>query len=65
MPEEEKSSKIDLTKDYNLSKEVIEKLSHLIARGFVDLDWIIEEAKKGSKQVAREIKKKKVTIHKN
>jgi hypothetical protein len=61
---EEESSKIDLTEDYNMSKDVIQKLSHLIARGFVDLDWIIEEAKKGSKQVARELKKKKVTVHK-
>lgn len=57
--------KIDLTKEYEMSKEVISKLGHLLARGFVDLDWIIEQAKENAKQQAREIKRKKVPVKKS
>jgi hypothetical protein len=56
------SEKIDLTKDYELSKEVISKLGYLIARGFVDVDWVLEEAKKNAKKQAAEIKRKKVPV---
>ena len=59
------SEKIDLTEDYNLAKDVISKLGFLIARGFVDIEWIIEEAKKNAKNQAREIKRKRVPIRKN
>ena len=59
------SEKIDLTKDYELSKDVISKLGYLIARGFVDIEWIIEEAKKNAKKQAREIKRKKVVFRKS
>jgi hypothetical protein len=56
------SEKIDLTKDYELSKDVISKLGYLIARGFVDIDWVVEEAKKNAKKQAAEIKRKKVPV---
>jgi hypothetical protein len=56
---EEESSKIDLTEDYNMSKDVIQKLSHLIARGFVDLDWIIEEAKKDLNRLQENSRKRR------
>lgn len=56
--------KTNLTEDYRLSREVIEKLSYLIARGFVDLDWIIEESQRNSGKVAKELRKKKIKINK-
>lgn len=56
--------KIDLTEDYNMAKDVISKLGFLIARGFVDIEWIIEEAKKNAKDQEREIKRKRVVVHK-
>jgi hypothetical protein len=56
--------KIDLTEDYKLAKDVISKLGFLIARGFVNIEWIMDEAKKTAKQQAREIKRKRVVIHK-
>ena len=56
------SEKIDLTKDYEMAKDVISKLGYLIARGFVDIEWIIEEAKKNAKKQARVIKQKRVPV---
>ncbi len=56
--------KIDLTEDYNIAKDVISKLGFLIARGFVDIEWIMDEAKKTAKQQAKEIKRKRVVVHK-
>ena len=61
MPEE----KVDLTEEYKDAQEVISKLGHLLARGLVDLDWIIEEAKKNAKEQEKELKRKKVVIHKS
>jgi len=60
MPEE----KIDLTEDYNMAKDVISKLGFLIARGFVDIEWIIEEAKKNAENQTKEIKRKRVVVRK-
>jgi hypothetical protein len=57
--------KIDLTEDYKLTRDVISKLGYLIARGVVDIDWIIEEAKENAKKHAREIKRKKIPIRKS
>ena len=57
--------KVDLTEEYELTKEVISKLGRLIARGFVDIDWIIEQAKENAKKQAQEIKRKRVPIHKD
>ena len=59
------SEKIDLTEDYNMAKDVISKLGFLIARGFVDIEWIIDEAKKNAKDQAREIKRRRVPVRKN
>lgn len=56
------TDKIDLTEDYEMVKEVISKLGHLLARGFVDLDWVIEEAKKNAKEQEKEIKRKRVVV---
>lgn len=58
------TEKIDLTEDYNMAKDVISKLGFLIARGFVDIEWIMDEAKKTAEQQAKEIKRKRVVIHK-
>jgi hypothetical protein len=60
MPDE----KIDLTEEYELTKEVISKLGRLIARGLVDIDWVIEQAKENAKQQAKEIKRKRIQISK-
>ena len=56
--------KVDLTEDYEMTKEVISKLGCLIARGFVDIDWIIEQAKENAKKQAKEIKRKRVPVYK-
>ncbi len=56
------TDKVDLTEDYEMAKEVISKLGHLLARGFVDLDWVIEEAKKNAKEQEKELKRKRVAV---
>jgi len=56
--------KTDITEDYEIAKEVISKLGRLIARGIVDVDWIIEQAKENAEKQAKEIKRKKVPVHK-